>query len=381
MSDPSPVLSTIIIVFALQAILLSALVYFKKPKRQSNIFLSLLIFFYALMALNIAFINVLIRFDSFPIFRYFQLELLYGIGPALYFYTKSISKHSFKFRKTDYIHFVPVFIEFIFYRTSFYRLGAEGMYQAPQHPYTKIYLTEQWLGIISITVYTLFTLNLLLKHQDWLKQHYSNLDKKSLNWLKLPVIVYAFFWIAWNILTETDRIIYAGSLKDYYFLPTFVGLAIVSVWIAFKSYTMPLPNPKEKLKKLNPNTERPINLSEYAKKIDLVMTTEKPYLNSDLSLSDLANHLDINTKQLSQTINSYLGKNFYEFVNHYRVKHFIQKVEDSEQEKYTLLSLALDSGFKSKSTFNDAFKKITEKTPTEYIKKLKKESESVQSVD
>jgi AraC-like DNA-binding protein len=381
MSTPSPVLSTIIIVFALQAILLSALVYFKQPKKQSNTFLSLLIFFYALMALNIAFINVLIRFDSFPIFRYFQLELLYGIGPALYFYTKSISNPNFRFKKRDYLHFLPVIIEFIFYRTAFYRLGAEGMYQAQQHPYTKIYLAEQWLGIISISVYTLFTFKLLIKHQDWLKQHYSNLDKKSLNWLKLPVIFYAFFWIAWNILKELDRIIYEGSLKDYYFLPTFMGLAIVSVWIAFKSYTMPPVNQKEKLKKLKPKADRPINLSEYAKKIELLMTTEKPYLNSDLSLSELANQLEMNTKQLSQTINSCFGKNFYEFVNQYRVGHFIEKVKASEQEKFTLLSLAYDCGFKSKSTFNDSFKKITGTTPTEYIKKMKKESESMHSVD
>ncbi|SMG38690.1 transcriptional regulator, AraC family [Marivirga sericea] len=381
MSSPSPVLSTIIFVFALQAILLSALIYFKRPKRQSNTFLSLLIFFYALMALNIAFINILIRFDSFPIFRYFQLELLYGIGPAIYFYTKSISNPSFKFKKRDYIHFLPVFLEFIFYRTGFYRLGAEGMYQAQQHPYTKIYLTEQWLGIISITVYTLFAFKLLLNHQDWLKQHYSNLDKKSLNWLKLPVIFYAFFWIAWNILREIDRVIYEGYLKDYYFLPTFMGLAIISVWIAFKSYTIPPANHQEKLKKLNLKADGPINLSEYAKKIELLMTTEKPYLNSDLSLSDLANQLDMNTKQVSQTINSCFEKNFYEFVNQYRVGYFIQKVKASEQEKFTLLSLAYDCGFKSKSTFNDSFKKITGKTPTEYIKKMKKESESMHSVD
>ena len=208
MSSPSPVLSTIILVFALQAILLSALVFFKQPKNQSNIFLSLLIFFYALMALNIAFINVLIRFDSFEIFRYFQLELLYGIGPALYFYTKSISNPHFRFKKQDYFHFLPLVLEFIFYRTAFYRLGAEGMYQTPSHTYTKVYLGEQWLGILSISLYTILAFRILIKHQNWLKQRYSNLEKKSLNWLKLPVIFYGSFWILWNILTELDRLIF-----------------------------------------------------------------------------------------------------------------------------------------------------------------------------
>ncbi|WMN11454.1 helix-turn-helix domain-containing protein [Marivirga salinae] len=381
MSSPSPVLSTIILVFALQAILLSALVFFKQPKNQSNIFLSLLIFFYALMALNIAFINVLIRFDSFEIFRYFQLELLYGIGPALYFYTKSISNPNFRFKKQDYLHFLPLVLEFIFYRTAFYRLGAEGMYQSPSHTYTKIYLGEQWLGILSISIYTILAFRLLIKHQNWLKQRYSNLEKKSLNWLKLPVIFYGSFWISWNILTELDRFIFDEELRKYYFLPSFAGLAIVSCWIAFKSYTFSTPEPTEQNKKLNTKAEPSLNLEKYAKRIQHHMETEKPYLDPDLNLSQLANQLNMNSKQVSQTINTCFEKNFYEYVNEYKVKYFIQKVNASEQEKYTLLSLAYDCGFKSKSTFNDSFKKITGKTPTEYIKKLKKESESMHSVD
>ncbi|MEO1652339.1 MAG: hypothetical protein AAFU64_02240, partial [Bacteroidota bacterium] len=120
MSNPNPILSTIIFVFGLQAIGLSILLLRKRPRIQSNIFLALILIFFALMAVNIALVNVLLTYDVFYVFRYVQLELLFGIGPALYFYTKSIGDHHFRFGGKDYLHFVPVLLEFIFYRTSIY---------------------------------------------------------------------------------------------------------------------------------------------------------------------------------------------------------------------------------------------------------------------
>ena len=168
MTSPNPILSTIIFVFALQAMLLSMLLFFKKPRKQSNVLLSLLVFFFGIMALNIALVNVLISYNVFYMFRYFQLELLYGIGPALYFYTRSITDKEFKFSKKDFIHFAPVILEFIFYRTVFYRLGADGMYQTPHHSYTSIYLTEQWLGSLSISIYAILSLRILFNYQVWL---------------------------------------------------------------------------------------------------------------------------------------------------------------------------------------------------------------------
>ena len=99
MTSPNPILSTIIFVFAFQAIVLGVLLVTKRPRKQSNIFLSLLIFFFALMALNIGLVNILWSRGMIDVFRYMQLELLYGIGPALYFYTKSVTDKEFVFSK------------------------------------------------------------------------------------------------------------------------------------------------------------------------------------------------------------------------------------------------------------------------------------------
>ena len=370
MSTPNPIFATIIIIFALQAIVLSVLLIRKRPGSQSNIFLSLLVFFFALMALNIGLINILITYDVFFAFRYVQLELLFGIGPALYFYTRSFTDSSFAFSRKDFIHFVPVILEFLFYRTAFYRLGADGMYQTPVHPYTKIYLTEQWLGILSITVYTIVSIRIIYKYQIWLKEHYSNLENKSLNWLKLPVLIFSSYWIGWNILTEIDRFAFNGELREYYFLPTFIGLAITTYWIGLKGYINSGQDThgfeSEKESKGTPYDP------EFAAKLTALMEEKKPYLDPDLDLSKLSDLSGLASRQVSQTINQGFSKNFYEYINQYRVEAFKKRVLQSGADKFTLLGHAFESGFKSKSTFNEVFKKTTGMTPTEYIKRLKK---------
>jgi AraC-like DNA-binding protein len=98
------------------------------------------------------------------------------------------------------------------------------------------------------------------------------------------------------------------------------------------------------------------------------MKREKPYLNPKLTLNELAESLTVSTNHLSQIINQYEQVNFHDFVNKYRVEEFIQKVQDNKN--YTLLSHALDSGFNSKSTFNNVFKKFKSVTPSQYISDL-----------
>ena len=150
MITSNPILFTIICVFALQAVVLSGLIAFKRPRRLANIFLALLVFFYALMALNIVVVNVLKDRGMLDVFRYIQLEMIYGIGPSLYFYTKCITNPKFEFKKIHYLHFLPLFVEFIFYRTAIYRIGSDGLYLDELPSYSYVYLTQQWIGVFSI---------------------------------------------------------------------------------------------------------------------------------------------------------------------------------------------------------------------------------------
>lgn len=375
MITSNPILFTIICVFALQAMVLSSLIALKRPRRLANIFLALLVFFYALVAFNIVLVNVLKDYDLMHVFRYVQLEMLYGIGPALYFYTRCITNPDFTFKKHHWWHFLPLLLEFIFYRTSFYRDGSNGLYETPMPDITYVYLTEQWLGIASILIYSFISLGILIKYQNQLKNNYSKIENRSLKWLQTPIIVFAGYYITWEIITNIDRFAFDRSYRDIYFLPNFVILSIVTYWIGFKGYIqkereqVSLNNfPKESKEKTEEKDQ------DFITEFQNLMESKKPYLNQDLNLSSLAELLGMKPKQLSAKINQNYGQNFYDVVNSYRVEAFKARLQSSERDKLSLLGHAFECGFYSKSTFNHVFKKMTHLTPSEYLKNLKKAS-------
>ncbi|WP_299838924.1 helix-turn-helix domain-containing protein [uncultured Tenacibaculum sp.] len=373
MITSNSILFTIICVFAFQAIILGMLILKKQPKILANKFLAMLIFFYAIMAINIVLVNVLKDFNLMHIFRYVQLELLYGMGPALYFYTLSVTKPSFKFTKKNFIHFVPLILEFIFYRTPFYRNGADGLYIEPMPNITYVYLTQQWIGILSNLIYSIVSLRILYRHEKLLKQYYSKIDQRSYSWLKIPILVYASYHILWNIITEIDRFVFDRSLREYYFLPSFVILALCCTWIGFKGYLNNQKTSSFNVNELNKTSGKDTfkKDTEFLEKLELLMRNQKPYLNSDLNLSKLAELLDMKPKQVSLKINQNCSKNFYDLINSYRVKEFQERIHTSNLEKLSVLGLAYECGFNSKSTFNSVFKKTTQLTPSQYIKKSK----------
>ena len=96
------------------------------------------------------------------------------------------------------------------------------------------------------------------------------------------------------------------------------------------------------------------------------MEEEKPYLNENLKITDLANELKVSKNNLSQAINDGLGKNFYTFLNSYRINEFIHKIKKEEYSDHSILRIAMDCGFNSKSSFNFTFKKITGLSPREF---------------
>ncbi len=107
-----------------------------------------------------------------------------------------------------------------------------------------------------------------------------------------------------------------------------------------------------------------------------VVKDERYYQDPELSLSSLAEKLDLTTHELSRIINTVLKKSFNDFINEYRVADVIRKMQDPAYDHITLLGIAFESGFNSQSTFNRIFKQMTGKSPLEYKNDLKKEHPS-----
>jgi AraC-like DNA-binding protein len=108
------------------------------------------------------------------------------------------------------------------------------------------------------------------------------------------------------------------------------------------------------------------NIQIFKEKIEVYMLKNKPYANPNLSLNELAMKLKMQPHILSKVINQGFQKNFFDFINNYRVEEFKLRMDDPKYRHYTLISVAYEVGFNSKTAFNRSFKKMTNQTPSEY---------------
>ena len=113
-------------------------------------------------------------------------------------------------------------------------------------------------------------------------------------------------------------------------------------------------------------------LSQIAFQLDSYMLNNKPYLDPNLSLNDFADAVDVPSRLISEVVNNYKQVNFYDYCNDFRVAEFLDLAQDPTNQNKKIIALAYEAGFKSKSTFNDFFKKKYGQSPSKYLKSLSK---------
>ena len=128
------------------------------------------------------------------------------------------------------------------------------------------------------------------------------------------------------------------------------------------------PNHKPKYEK---SALKEDQASKYYQDLLEHMKDNQPYLESKITLPQLAGEMKLNPNYVSQVINDRFGQNFYDFINSYRVEEFKRRLNTKTAPNYTLLAHGLESGFSSKSSFNEVFKKFTSQTPSQYFRDLR----------
>ena len=109
-------------------------------------------------------------------------------------------------------------------------------------------------------------------------------------------------------------------------------------------------------------------IEHYSEAIELLMNEKKLYIDPELSLKQLAAHVGLHANKLSWLLNNHFGNNFNDFINRFRIMEFQKMAIDPANKNLTLLGLAYDSGFNSKTVFNTFFKKETGMTPKQWVK-------------
>lgn len=231
-------------------------------------------------------------------------------------------------------------------------------------------LVEEFFGVGVCFILLPLAIQKINRYQKFLYGHYSTTRAKSLSWLRNFIYLSLLLVSIW-LITIFQSIL--GFEKAYYATYAIMNLGIVMImfWIGyfiilhyqwFQIVALPenIDKPKSVGSKLSTKTD-----TYHTDLLDL-MKKEKLYEKVDLTLENLAQSLQISSGYLSQIINEKEQKNFFEFVNLYRVESVKEKLLNPDFDNYTIMGIALESGFKSKSTFNSVFKKFTGQTPSAF---------------
>ena len=357
------------IITIFQLSILAYVLISSKNKQQANKFLFtflivniLLVIVYRLYAYNIIPLN-------FRLFIYTEMSAFLLLGPLIYLYTKSICYSDFKFNKIYWLHFSGFFLAFIFlWMEYFVRVSnasdAENIVTVTKFSYTiySIFFFSQLLTYIILSFITLY------KYRKKIKTEFSSVENMDLSWLNILLVVYFFHWLFDTLIF----VFYISDVKSpelYSILGIFSILTLLffSTWAVVKGLKQLSVFSGIKQKEKYADSQLSKSESEmFVTELISYMETSKPYLEPSLKIIELAKNLSIPAKSLSQSINQQLGKNFFDFINSYRIEEAKKQIVKSSNNGKTILEILYDSGFNSKAAFNRAFKKHTGTTPSEF---------------
>lgn len=197
----------------------------------------------------------------------------------------------------------------------------------------------------------------------------------ELRWLHRLLAGFGLVWLFWIPYTAIDYSVYHYRLSVHAYYPLYILLAIMVIRVGVMAF---LKSDNKVSVEVPPFSKSLIPAELRQKGIWLKRMMEANLFHQDveLSLSSLAEKLGIHSHELSRIINIALKKNFNDFINEYRIRDVVQKMQDPAYNRMTLLGIAFESGFNSKSTFNRTFREMTGKSPTEYKNDRKKEGPS-----
>lgn len=302
------------------------------------------------------------------------LPLLHGV--LLYFYV-GVLTHQAPRRVIMMLHLIPAAAMYLFL-TPFFALPEDQkilIYQEHGAGYETFNIIRSYAYKIFGVAYAAWSAYLLKCHRKNILEQFSNIDAVNLEWLNFLTVGMGVVWLV-VIVVGTDVVNLAG-IALFVFLIGFFGIRQTEIFLERKTESQEL-EPKKKYQKSGLSDDAAKSLH---KKLLQLMEDEKPYLRNELSINDLAEKLDVHPNYLSQIINQEEKMNFYDFINYRRIEEFKRRIVLPQNRHMTLLSVAFDCGFNSKSSFNRFFKKSVGYTPSQYFSSTKSVAGSERSED
>jgi AraC-like DNA-binding protein len=398
------IFSTILVLGAMQGLFLTLLLFERKSNRPANRILALLILVYSSYIAESALEEMGI-FSRIPHLVGLFEGLPFLFGPLHYLYARFLISPKLKFTKLEWLHFIPFGINRVYYLPYFFKskheiLGFLQSIESNGPPLIAIMFT--CAIIVQGLTYMALTLRLLKHYSQRIKDRFSSVNKINLNWLRNITMLTMCVWIlvviqymfpVLGLVPFSDRVHpiqiatsiiiyvmgYLGLRQPENFSPGVVAKSRdelhpsqLSAMAKDKITSDDSSSDGQEIVKYEKSGLSPEQAKMHLQDLLDLMNDAKPFVNSNLTLQELAEKLSITSHHLSQVINTLLKQSFFDFVNHYRVEAVKKALTDPEKKHYTLLAIAFDVGFNSKSSFNSIFKKHTNMTPSQYKQLLTK---------
>ena len=330
---------------------------------------------------------------------FFPQDVSLVIGPIIFYYLKTQINTNLRLNRRDLLHFLP-YLAYFLHHLIVFSLGKNAVewWASNVHNPLQIGNFEKYGGIVSAVVYVTLSWRLYRKYLLWLPTERSDTEGVQFEWYHrflwaivvgvvaaLATFVLGFWvelsyqdlWIQHFIVAVVLYYISVAGYsqvqpKNLIFIEKKVGNDEFKTVESIEIQPSTAPILEETFDVKNPPKMSVLDLENWKIKIQNTMENEKLYLNPELTMSDLADHLNTHNSLISNVINAGFQKNFNDFVNGFRVEIFKEKITHPKLQHLTLLAIAFDCGFNSKSTFNRAVKKATDKMPSEFLVKFEK---------
>ena len=396
---------------AIQGVFLAGALVAKRSNRTANRLLAATMVAFSISLASVVYYAAGLE-QVFPHFFGASHPMPFLYGPLIYLYAVTAADRSRRLTRRDALHLVPFLATVITGLPIYLMSGADklALYQQLQRgEVPPLIAIATPLKFVSGVIYAPLTLIFLRRHRERVKDSYSSVERVNLRWLVWLGAAAAAIWaLAVGFeLVETAGIVRVGRGDDFIAL----GMAVLVYGIGYMGLRQPevfryetaehrvpaelvvversasqsdgvdvAPEPAEpqsptrlQMEESEPAAARyersgltDRDAARLGEALLTVMDRDRPWRDSDLTLADLADLLSTTPHKLSEVLNAQIGQTFYDFVNGYRVKEVQRRIAAGDAQRVTMLALALDAGFASKSTFNVVFKKHTSRTPSDY---------------
>lgn len=232
------------------------------------------------------------------------------------------------------------------------------------------------VGYFTYNIYASY--KLLKDYKSKVLQVYSYRENVELLWLRRIVVLFGLIsFLVFPLGFISYYVFHSIVFADYFFFVTLVIFIFLLGYWGYQQgsvFSFNNLNDSSEPENLNGSTVQPSNNKQFKKEaiqVQETMRNKKPYLDSALTIHDLARMVDMPPHLLSKVINKEFHSNFFECINNYRIEEFKQRAFKPEYKNMTILGIALECGFNSKSAFNRIFKDSTGLTPGDFIKNHK----------